>query len=175
MRILEVWQEVMTGIAAIWFQLLFVKVAQWFLITYSEVKLNLGSGASAAAKKTLGGSFYDGLDPFQHAIATIAVYLGVYLAVSQGSKVLERWLGIDTNLSSGTKAGVATMAVGAVAARKMGGGARNFAVGRYNPTTGRRNQSGFNHLKNSVGSGINGLRDAGGAVGQLQTISDEVP
>lgn len=164
MRILEVWQEVMTGIAAIWFQLLFVKVAQWFLITYSEVKLNLGSGASAA-KKTLGGSFYDGLDPFQHAIATIAVYLGVYLAVSQGSKVLERWLGIDTNLSSGTKAGVATMAVGAMAARKMGGGARNFAVGRYNPTTGRRNQSGFNHLKNSVGSGINGLRDAGGAVG----------
>lgn len=165
MRILEVWQEVMTGIAAIWFQLLFVKVAQWFLITYSEVKLNLGSGASAAAKKTLGGSFYDGLDPFQHAIATIAVYLGVYLAVSQGSKVLERWLGIDTNLSSGTKAGVATMAVGAMAARKMGGGARNFAVGRYNPTTGRRNQSGFNHLKNSFGSGINGLRDAGGAVG----------
>lgn len=165
MRILEVWQEVMTGIAAIWFQLLFVKVAQWFLITYSEVKLNLGSGASDVAKKTLGGSFYDGLDPFQHAIATIAVYLGVYLAVSQGSKVLERWLGIDTNLSSGTKAGVATMAVGAMAASKMGGGARNFAVGRYNPTTGRRNQSGFNHLKNSVGSGINGLRDAGGSVG----------
>ena len=169
MRILEVWQEVMTGIAAIWFQLLFVKVAQWFLITYSEVKLNLGSGASAAAKKTLGGSFYDGLDPFQHAIATIAVYLGVYLAVSQGSKVLERWLGIDTNLSSGTKAGVATMAVGAMAASKMGGGARNFAVGKYNPVTGRRNQSGFNHLKNSVGSGIgsgvNGLRAAGGAVG----------
>lgn len=165
MRILEVWQEVMTGIAAIWFQLLFVKVAQWFLITYSEVKLNLGSGASDVAKKTLGGSFYDGLDPFQHAIATIAVYLGVYLAVSQGSKMLERWLGIETNLSSGTKAGVATMAVGAMAASKIGGGARNFAVGRYNPTTGRRNQSGFNHLKNSVGSGINGLRDAGGAVG----------
>ena len=165
MRILEVWQEVMTGIAAIWFQLLFVKVAQWFLITYSEVKLNLGSGASDVAKKTLGGSFYDGLDPFQHAIATIAVYLGVYLAVSQGSKVLERWIGIDTNLSSGTKAGVATMAVGAMAANKMGGGARNFAVGRYNPTTGRRNQSGFNHLKNSVGSGINGLKSAGSTVG----------
>ena len=165
MRILEVWQEVMTGIAAIWFQLLFVKVAQWFLITYSEVKLNLGNGASDIAKKTLGGSFYDGLDPFQHAIATIAVYLGVYLAVSQGSRVLERWLGIDTNLSSGTKAGVATMAIGAMAANKMGGGARNFAIGRYNPVTGRRNQSGFNQFKNSFGSGINGLRAAGGAVG----------
>ena len=169
MRILEVWQEVMTGIAAIWFQLLFVKVAQWFLITYSEVKLNLGSGASDAAKKTLGGSFYDGLDPFQHAIATIAVYLGVYLAVSQGSKVLERWIGIDTNLSSGTKAGVATMAVGAMAANKMGGGARNFAVGRYNPTTGRRNQSGFNRLRNSVSSGtkvgVKGLKTAGSTVG----------
>ncbi len=165
MRILEVWQEVMTGIAAIWFQLLFVKVAQWFLITYSEVKLNLGNGASDVAKKTLGGSFYDGLDPFQHAIATIAVYLGVYLAVSQGSKVLERWLGIDTNLSSGTRAGVATMAMGAMAANKMGGGARNFAVGRYNPVTGRRNQSGFNHLKNSAGSGIRGLKNAGGTVG----------
>lgn len=169
MRILEVWQEVMTGIAAIWFQLLFVKVAQWFLITYSEVKLNLGSGASDAAKKTLGGSFYDGLDPFQHAIATIAVYLGVYLAVSQGSKVLERWLGIETNLSSGTKAGVATMAVGAMAAKKMGGGTRNFAVGRYNPTTGRRNQSGFNRLRNSVSSGtkvgVKGLKTAGSTVG----------
>ena len=165
MRILEVWQEVMTGIAAIWFQLLFVKVAQWFLITYSEVKINLGNGASDIAKKTLGGSFYDGLDPFQHAIATIAVYLGVYLAVSQGSRILERWLGIDTNLSSGTKAGVATMAIGAMAANKMGGGARNFAVGRYNPVTGRRNQSGFNHLKNSVGSGIRGLKNAGGTVG----------
>ena len=169
MRILEVWQEVMTGIAAIWFQLLFVKVAQWFLITYSEVKLNLGSGASDAAKKTLDGSFYDGLDPFQHAIATIAVYLGVYLAVSQGSKVLERWIGIDTNLSSGTKAGVATMAVGAMAANKMGGGARNFAVGRYNPTTGRRNQSGFNRLRNSVSSGtkvgVKGLKSAGSVVG----------
>ena len=169
MRILEVWQEVMTGIAAIWFQLLFVKVAQWFLITYSEVKLNLGSGASDAAKKTLVGSFYDGLDPFQHAIATIAVYLGVYLAVSQGSKVLERWLGIDTNLSSGTKAGVATMAVGAMAASKMGGGARIFAVGKYNPVTGRRNQSGFNRLRNSVGSGtkvgVKGLRSAGSVVG----------
>lgn len=169
MRILEVWQEVMTGIAAIWFQLLFVKVAQWFLITYSEVKLNLGSGASDVAKKTLGGSFYDGLDPFQHAIATIAVYLGVYLAVSQGSKVLERWIGIDTNLSSGTKAGVATMAVGTMAANKMGGGARNFAVGRYNPNTGRRNQSGFNRLRNSVSSGTNvgvkGLKSAGSVVG----------
>lgn len=169
MRILEVWQEVMTGIAAIWFQLLFVKVAQWFLITYSEVKLNLGSGASDVAKKTLGGSFYDGLDPFQHAIATIAVYLGVYLAVSQGSKMLERWLGIDTNLSSGTKAGVATMAVGAMAANKMGGGARNFAVGRYNPNTGRRNQSGFNRLRNSVSSGtrvgVKGLKSAGSVVG----------
>ena len=169
MRILEVWQEVMTGIAAIWFQLLFVKVAQWFLITYSEVKLNLGSGAPDVAKKTLGGSFYDGLDPFQHAIATIAVYLGVYLAVSQGSKVLERWIGIDTNLSSGTKAGVATMAVGAMAANKMGGGARNFAVGRYNPNTGRRNQSGFNRLRNSVSSGTNvgvkGLKSAGSVVG----------
>lgn len=169
MRILEVWQEVMTGIAAIWFQLLFVKVAQWFLITYSEVKLNLGSGASDVAKKTLGGSFYDGLDPFQHAIATIAVYLGVYLAVSQGSKVLERWIGIDTNLSSGTKAGVATVAVGAMAASKMGGGARNFAVGRYNPTTGRRNQSGFNCLRNSVSSGtkvgVKGLKTAGSTVG----------
>lgn len=169
MRILEVWQEVMTGIAAIWFQLLFVKVAQWFLITYSEVQLNLGSGASDVAKKTLGGSFYDGLDPFQHAIATIAVYLGVYLAVSQGSKVLERWIGIDTNLSSGTKAGVATMAVGAMAANKMGGGARNFAVGRYNPTTGRRNQSGFNRLRNSVSSGtrvgVKGLKTAGSTVG----------
>lgn len=169
MRILEVWQEVMTGIAAIWFQLLFVKVAQWFLITYSEVKLNLGSGASDVAKKTLGGSFYDGLDPFQHAIATIAVYLGVYLAVSQGSKILERWLGIDTNLSSGTKTGVATMAVGAMAASKMGGGARNFAVGKYNPTTGRRNQSGFNRLRNSVSSGtkvgVKGLRSAGSVVG----------
>lgn len=169
MRILEVWQEVMTGIAAIWFQLLFVKVAQWFLITYSEVKLNLGSGASDVAQKTLGGSFYDGLDPFQHAIATIAVYLGVYLAVSQGSKVLERWIGIDTNLSSGTKAGVATMAVGAMAASKMGGGARNFAVGRYNPTTGRRNQSGFNRLRNSVSSGtkvgVKGLKTAGSTVG----------
>lgn len=169
MRILEVWQEVMTGIAAIWFQLLFVKVAQWFLITYSEVKLNLGSVASDVAKKTLGGSFYDGLDPFQHAIATIAVYLGVYLAVSQGSKVLERWIGIDTNLSSGTKAGVATMAVGAMAANKMGGGARNFAVGRYNPTTGRRNQSGFNRLRNSVSSGtkvgVKGLKTAGSTVG----------
>ena len=168
MRILEVWQEVMTGIAAIWFQLLFVKVAQWFLITYSEVKLNLGSGASDVAKKTLGGSFYDGLDPFQHAIATIAVYLGVYLAVSQGSKVLERWIGIDTNLSSGTKAGVATMAVGAMATSKMGGGARNFAVGRYNPTTGRRNQSGFNRLRNSVSSGtkvgVKGLKTAGSTV-----------
>lgn len=169
MRILEVWQEVMTGIAAIWFQLLFVKVAQWFLITYSEVKLNLGSGASDVAKKTLGGSFYDGLDPFQHAIATIAVYLGVYLAVSHGSKILERWLGIDTNLSSGTKVGVATMAVGAMAASKMGGGARNFAVGKYNPTTGRRNQSGFNRLRNSVSSGtkvgVKGLRSAGSVVG----------
>lgn len=169
MRILEVWQEVMTGIAAIWFQLLFVKVAQWFLITYSEVKLNLGSGASDVAQKTLGGSFYDGLDPFQHAIATIAVYLGVYLAVSQGSKMLERWLGIDTNLSSGTRAGVATMAVGAMAASKMGGGARNFAVGKYNPVTGRRNQSGFNRLRNSVGSGtkvgVKGLRSAGSVVG----------
>ena len=169
MRILEVWQEVMTGIAAIWFQLLFVKVAQWFLITYSEVKLNLGSGASDVAKKTLGGSFYDGLDPFQHAIATIAVYLGVYLAVSQGSKMLERWLGIDTNLSSGTKAGVATMAVGAMAANKMGGGARNFAVGKYNPVTGRRNQSGFNRLRNNVSSGtkvgVKGLKSAGSVVG----------
>lgn len=169
MRILEVWQEVMTGIAAIWFQLLFVKVAQWFLITYSEVKLNLGSGASDVAQKTLGGSFYDGLDPFQHAIATIAVYLGVYLAVSQGSKMLERWLGIDTNLSSGTRAGVTTMALGAMAASKMGGGARNFAVGKYNPTTGRRNQSGFNRLRNSVSSGtkvgVKGLRSAGSVVG----------
>ena len=51
----------------------------------------------------------------------------------------------------------------------MGGGARNFAVGRYNPNTGRRNQSGFNRLRNSVSSGTNvgvkGLKSAGSVVG----------
>ena len=61
------------------------------------------------------------------------------------------------------------MAVGAMAANKMGGGARNFAVGRYNPTTGRRNQSGFNRLRNSVSSGtrvgVKGLKSAGSVVG----------
>ena len=35
--------------------------------------------------------------------------------------MLERWLGIDTNLSSGTRTGVTTMALGAMAASKMGG------------------------------------------------------
>ena len=160
MRILEVWQEVMSGIAAIWFQLLNVKLAQWFLITYSEVGISLNKGASSATQKALSGKFFDGLDYFEGTIATIAVYVGVYLAASQGSKALERWLGIDTNISSGTKAGLVPLAAGAIATKMTGAKARDFVIGRPR-ADGTRAMSGAKRIGQNAATVGKGLKSAG--------------
>ena len=77
-------------------------------------------------------------------------HLGVYLAVSQGLKRFGNagW-GIDTNLSVELRLESPNGCWCHWLLGKWVTVLETSLFGRYNPTTGRRNQSGFNRLRNS--------------------------
>ena len=141
-KFLELLQSIFAGIAGIWFEILVVKYGMWFITAASTVEL-----------KDVKGTLFSGLGFFESAIASIALYVGVFLAASQGSRAIENWLGIPT----GAKMGMMQAAGTAYAANRIGHAATNTVLGKKN-SQGQR-QGGLIGNKNSA---LSKARDFGG-------------
>ena len=177
-KFLDLLRQIFSGIAGIFFEVIIVKYAMWFL-----------SSAPTATTDAV-GSFTSGLSSFETAIAHIALYVATYVAATMGSRAIENWLGVSTGAKSGMMmaagavvaaykgpqmAGrLATGTVNAVAGRKMPGGQRtgglvrginNMARGAKNfggkaaSATARGAKGAFNGVTKSAGA-VSGFKDA---------------
>lgn len=117
-KFLDLLRQIFSGIAGIFFEVIIVKYAMWFL-----------SSAPTATTDAV-GSFTSGLSSFETAIAHIALYVATYVAATMGSRAIENWLGVST----GAKSGMMMAAGAGYAATKLAGGTVNAIAGSRMPS-----------------------------------------
>lgn len=120
-KFLELLQSIFAGMSGIWFETLIIKYGFWFI-------------ATAPVTVFQGFNFFHGLGFMGKSVATIVLYLSVFLATIQGSKAIESWLGIQTGARSGL---IPTLGVAY--------GAKKLAKGLTGATIGHRDIYGKRH------------------------------
>lgn len=83
---------------------------------------------SVSAVTKLSGGFFDGLNMWEQCLASMLVYLGVFLAAMQGVAMIERWLGVSTGHSDTAQQLIGAMMAGNAFAQGAGALAKG-AVG----------------------------------------------
>lgn len=185
-KYIEVIQEVMGGLGGIWFQILELHLGMWFLSNFHTYTITGITGGS----NTLPNVF-SGMNFWQRILINIIVYYGTFLAIMEGSRSIQRWLGIRTGIgrelgevgagvvggayvgsyvgnkvAAGAKGTVAAFkgASQAVAGKKVSDGNGGFI--KQNTVTGR--QGG---LINNLASG--GAKVSGAAIGTKNAIESQ--
>ncbi|WP_277281464.1 pLS20_p028 family conjugation system transmembrane protein [Streptococcus hyointestinalis] len=180
-KFLDLLRQIFSGIAGIFFEVIIVKYAMWFL-----------SSAPTATTDAV-GSFTSGLSSFETAIAHIALYVATYVAATMGSRAIENWLGVSTGAKSGMMTaagtvfaaykgaqmagGLATGTVNAVAGRKMPGGQRTGGLvrGINNMDRGLKNFGGkaSGAVKRGAQGAVNGASKAAGSMAGFMKAGNE--
>lgn len=75
---------------------------------------------SISAVTKLSGGFFDGLNMWEQCLASMLVYLGVFLAAMQGVAIIERWLGVSTGHSDTAQQLIGAMMAGNAFAQGAG-------------------------------------------------------
>lgn len=75
---------------------------------------------SVSAVTKLSGGFFDGLNMWEQCLASMLVYLGVFLAAMQGVAIIERWLGVSTGHSDTAQQLIGAMMAGNAFAQGAG-------------------------------------------------------
>lgn len=75
---------------------------------------------SVSAVTKLSGGFFDGLNMWEQCLASMLVYLGVFLAAMQGVAMIERWLGVSTGHSDTAQQLIGAMMAGNAFAQGAG-------------------------------------------------------
>lgn len=175
-KYIEVIQEVMGGLGGIWFQILELRLGMWFLSNFHTYTITGGSNTFQ--------NVFSGMNFWQRILINIIVYYGTFLAIMEGSRSIQRWLGIRTGVSRevgqvaagvgggayvGNKVAKGTVAAfkggsQAVAGKKVSDGNGGFI--KQNTVTGR--QGG---LINNLASG--GAKGLGAAAGTKNAIKSQ--
>lgn len=75
---------------------------------------------SVSAVTKLSGGFFDGLNMWEQCLASMLVYLGVFLAAMQGVAMIEHWLGVSTGHSDTAQQLIGAMMAGNAFAQGAG-------------------------------------------------------
>lgn len=145
---------------------------------------------SVSAVTKLSGGFFDGLNMWEQCLASMLVYLGVFLAAMQGVAMIERWLGVSTGHSDTAQQligammagnafaqGAGALATGAVGAAQVGANvaskvpgiaaAGSKLIGNSLAVTGGGIKGAFNSAKDQ------GIANAAkGGVGNMVNLAD---
>ena len=149
---------------------------------------------SVSAVTKLSGGFFDGLNMWEQCLASMLVYLGVFLAAMQGVAMIERWLGVSTGHSDTAQQligammagnafaqGAGALATGAVGAGKVGANIASKVpgavatgsklIGDSLAVTGGGIKGAFNSvkdqgLKNAAKGGVSNMVNLADAMGQ---------
>lgn len=120
---------------------------------------------SVSAVTKLSGGFFDGLNMWEQCLASMLVYLGVFLAAMQGVAMIERWLGVSIGHSDTAQQligammagnafaqGAGALATGAVGAAQVGANVASKVPGAV--------ATGSKLIGNSLAATGGGLRGA---------------
>ncbi|KXU10325.1 hypothetical protein SGADD03_00229 [Streptococcus gallolyticus] len=149
---------------------------------------------SVSAVTKLSGGFFDGLNMWEQCLASMLVYLGVFLAAMQGVAMIERWLGVSTGHSDTAQQligammagnafaqGAGTLATGAVGAAQVGANvaskvpgiaaAGSKLIGNSLAVTGGGIKGAFNSAKdqgiaNAAKGGVSNMVNLADAMGK---------
>ena len=118
---------------------------------------------SVSAVTKLSGGFFDDLNMWEQCLASMLVYLGVFLAAMQGVAMIERWLGVSTGHSDTAQQligammagnafaqGAGALATGAVGAAQVGANVASKVPGAV--------ATGSKLIGNSLAATSGGLR-----------------
>lgn len=157
-KYIEVIQEVMGGLGGIWFQVLELRLGMWFLSNFHTYTITGGPNTYP--------SVFSGMNFWQRILINIIVYYGTFLAIMEGSRSIQRWLGIRTGIGREVGQVLAGAYVGKKAANLAAGagkgtvaafkGASQAVVGKKVSDTGR--QGGL--INNLASRGAKGGTDA---------------
>ncbi|HHU5140365.1 TPA: pLS20_p028 family conjugation system transmembrane protein [Streptococcus agalactiae] len=129
-KFLELLQQIFGGVAGITFEMLIIKYSLWFL--------KLAPGMTFGAF-----SFAHSLGFFQNMVASIILYISVFIASIQGSSAIQDWLGVRVGVSKG----LTTILGAGYVANKASKGAVNAVFGQRG-SNGMRHGGAINNLKN---------------------------
>lgn len=115
-KYIEVIQEVMGGLGGIWFQVLELRLGMWFLSNFHTYTITGGPNTYP--------SVFSGMNFWQRILINIIVYYGTFLAIMEGSRSIQRWLGIRTGIGRE----VGQVLAGAYVGKKVAGGAISAAA-----------------------------------------------
>lgn len=115
-KYIEVIQEVMGGLGGIWFQILELRLGMWFLSNFHTYTITGGSNTFQ--------NVFSGMNFWQRILINIIVYYGTFLAIMEGSRSIQRWLGIRTGV--GREFG--QVAAGAYVGNRVAGAAISTAA-----------------------------------------------
>lgn len=149
---------------------------------------------SVSAVTKLSGGFFDGLNMWEQCLASMLVYLGVFLAAMQGVAMIERWLGVSTGHSDTAQQligammagnafaqGAGALATGAVGAAQVGANvaskvpgiaaAGSKLIGNSLAVTGGGIKGAFNSAKdqgiaNAAKGGVSNMVNLADAMGK---------
>lgn len=145
---------------------------------------------SVSAVTKLSGGFFDGLNMWEQCLASMLVYLGVFLAAMQGVAMIERWLGVSTGHSDTAQQligammagnafaqGAGALATGAVGAAQVGANVASKVpgavatgsklIGNSLATTGGGLRGAYNSVKDQ------GIKNAAkGGVSNMVNLAD---
>ena len=149
---------------------------------------------SVSAVTKLSGGFFDGLNMWEQCLASMLVYLGVFLAAMQGVAMVERWLGVSTGHNETAQQligammagnafaqGAGALATGAVGAAQVGANVASKVpgavatgsklIGNSLAATGGGIKGAFNSAKdqgiaNAAKGGVSNMIDLADAMGK---------
>lgn len=136
----EVIGEVVGGIAGTFFEVVTLRVTLEIMKDLPNLKV------------------FDGLSSWEHAIAAIIVYLGLFFGALQGISIVERWLGVSTGHGDTMQQLMGATMLGAAAAGTTVGAAR-LGMG-----TGKLAAKGIKAMPKVAGKAGSGLAAAAGAL-----------
>ncbi len=178
-------------IAGIYFEAIIMRIVLEIMRDFPTIAMTVYDSNGNVVGKS--ATFFSGLGPFQSALASIVVYLGLFFGAMRGVTIVERWLGVSvgqnemaqqvmgamiaTNAISQVGKGVGNTALGlagaggtALGAVKQAPNIANAAAGGLGKASGMVEGVRDSFGKQGVGATLRGgLLNAGDAVsGKLQ-------
>lgn len=115
----ELLMSVFGGFAGLFFEILILRIMM-------EIMRDLPT-LTVSGVSQMSGNFFDGLNMWEKALASILLYAGIFLGAMQGVTIIERWLGVSTGHSDTMQQLIGGMML-ANGAAQVGGAAMHSAA-----------------------------------------------
>lgn len=146
-------------IAGIYFEAIIMRIVLEVMRDFPTIAMTVYDSNGNVVGKS--ATFFSGLGPFQSALASIIVYLGLFFAAMRGVTIVERWLGVSVGQNDMAQQVMGAM-IATNAISQVGKGVGNTALGLAG--AGGTALSAVKQAPNIANAAAGGLGKASGMV-----------